>query len=309
MDFGRKNHQQDALNRPKSAMFLTIVMCGLLGFGSLQVGCGEGPTQPTTSPRDVPPPTPTPPTPPVSPASTSVTVSGHIVDFVYRPLAEVKVEVIEGSGAGAVAITNASGDYALPGVFSGNVTIQASKPGYVTQTQTISSFPPNSPRFVLGFLLDTPSENFAGNYTLTITADPAMCADLPPETRSRTYEATATLSSSTASNTYNVFLRGATFAPSFDRLFASVSNNAVRFSIDPYSGMVVTEQLTPTTALIFSGDSSVVTIGAPTMSVPFVGQIEYCPDVLGPQPNFPYLRCGAPVQCSSSRHTLTLTRR
>jgi hypothetical protein len=290
-------------------MFLTMIMCGLLGFGSLQAGCGEGPTQPTTSPRDVPPPTPTPPTPPVSPASTSVTVSGHIVDFVYRPLAEVRVEVIEGPGAGAVAITNELGDYALPGVFSGNFSIQASKPGYVTQTQTISSFPPNSPRFALGFLLDTPSENFAGNYTVTITADPAVCADLPPEMRSRTYEATATLSSSTASNTYNVVLRGATFAPSFDRLFASVSNNAVRFTIDPYSGMTVTEQLTPTTALIFSGDSGVVKIGEPSVSAPFAGQIEYCPDVLGPQATFPYLRCGSPVQCTSSQHTLTLTRR
>lgn len=290
-------------------MFRAIAICGLLGLGSLQAGCGGGPTQPTTSPRDVDPPAPTTPTPPVSPVSTSATVSGHIIDLVYRPLADVRVEVIDGSGAGAVVITNTSGDYTLPGLFSGTLTIQASKPGYVTQTQTISSFPPNSPRFALGFVLDTTSEDFAGNYTVTITVDPAVCADLPPEMRSRTYEATATLSSPTASNSYTVFLRGATFARSFDRLFATVSKDVAKFTIDPYSGMAVTEQVTPTTALIFSGDSSIIKIGEPSVSVPFVGEIEYCPDVLGPQAAFPYLRCGTPVQCSSSQHTLTLTRR
>lgn len=289
---------------------MKIAICGLLlGLGSLQAGCTGGPTQPTTSPRDVPPPAPTVPTPPTSPALTPVSVSGRVVDFVYRGLADARVEVIDGPGAGAVAMTDSSGVYALPGVFSGTVTIQASKAGYVAQTHTIAPFPQNAPRFELGFFLDAPSENLAGNYTVTITADPAMCTDLPPETRSRTYEATAALSSSTASNAYNVVLRGATFAPSFNTIFATVSGDALKFTIDPYSGMVVTEQLTPTSTLTFSGDSSVVKIGGPSMSVPFAGQIEYCPDVLGPQAAFPYVRCGTPVQCTSSQHTLTLTRR
>jgi hypothetical protein len=106
-----------------------------------------------------------------------------------------------------------------------------------------------------------------------------------------------------------VVLRGASFAPAFNTIFATVSGDAARFGIDPYSGMVVTEQLTPTTTLTFTGDSDVVKIGGPSLSVPFAGQIEYCPDVLGPQATFPYLRCGTPVQCTSSRHLLTLTRR
>ncbi len=236
-------------------------------------------------------------------------MSGRVVDYVYRGLADVRVEVIDGSGAGAVAMTDSSGDYVLPGVFSGTVTFRASKAGYVTQTQTISSFPPISPRYVLGFFLDTPSENLAGNYAVTLTADPAACADLPPEIRSRTYEATVTLSSAIASSSYNVFLRGASFAPGFNTIFAAVSGDAVKFTVDPYSSMAVTEQLTPTSTLTFTGDSGVGKIGGPSISVPFEGQIEYCPDVLGSQAAFPYLRCGTPVQCTSSRHTLTLTRR
>lgn len=258
-------------------------------------------------PPDAMPPAPTSPTPPA--ASTEVSVSGRVVDYVYCALSDVRVEVIDGSGAGAVAITNASGDYAFPGVFSGKVTIQASKAGYVTQAQTISLTPHESPRFALGFFLDTQSENLAGNYTMTITADPAVCTDLPAALRSRTYEATAMLSSSTASNAYNVLLRGASFAPGFNVIFATVSGDSVKFSIDPYSSMLVAEQLTPTSTLSVFGDSDVVKIGASSMSVPFVGQIEYCPDVLGPQPAYPYSRCGTPVQCPSSHHTLTLTRR
>jgi hypothetical protein len=292
----------------ESGRRLVIAMCGVLGFGGLQAGCSGGPTEPTSLARDVTPPAPTAPAPPAPSAPAEVSLSGHVVDYVYRPLAGVRVEVTDGSGAGAVAVTDASGDYALPGVFSGTVTIQASKAGYVTQTQTVALYPHESPRFALGFFLDAPSENLAGIYTVTITADPAACTDLPPEMRSRTYEATAALSSSTASNAYNVILRGASFAPTFNTIFATVSGDAVKFAIDPYSSMLVTEQLTPTSTLSFSGDSPAVKIGG-SISVPFEGQIEYCPDILGPQAAFPYFRCGTPVHCTSSQHLLTLTRR
>jgi Carboxypeptidase regulatory-like domain len=235
-------------------------------------------------------------------------LSGRVVDYVYRGITDVRVEVVGGSGIGVVAMTNASGDYALPGVFSGPVTVQASKAGYVSQTLTFDVHPQdNTGRYTLGFILDTPSENLSGDYTVTITADPA-CSELPPETRRRTYAATATPSTGMP-NTYNVVLSGASFSPSYDRMFAVVSGDAVMFSIDPYSGMVVTEQLTPTTALAVSGFSSVGAIGGRSISGSFGGQIDYCPDVLGPQATFPYFRCGTPVHCASSGHTLTVTRR
>jgi hypothetical protein len=294
------------VNRLKSVARLAIAPVAALALAlvSLQTGCA-GPTSPTSPPQVV---TPTPPPPPAPPASSEVIVSGHIVDNIYRGLADVRVEVVEGSGLGAAATTNASGDYALPGVFSGAISLRASKAGYVTQTQTFQLSPRDSGRYELGFLLDSPSQNLAGDdYTLTITADPA-CSELPPETHSRTYEATVTPSAS-VSNAYNVELRGASFSPSRNRIFASVSGDSVRFDIDPYSDMIVAEQLTASTVLTVWGNSSVGKIG-PSISVPFAGQLDYCPDALGTQGTFPYLRCGiTPVHCSSARHTLTLARR
>ena len=175
------------MNRLTSAARRAIapVAAVALALVSFQTGCAAGPGSPTPPPQVV---TPTPPAPPLpTPVPSEVVVSGHIVDNVYRGLADVRVEVVEGSRLGAAATTNASGDYALPGMFSGTISIRASKAGYVTQTGTFDLSPRDSGRFELGFILDSPSQNLAGDYALAITADPA-CSELPSEARSRTYK-------------------------------------------------------------------------------------------------------------------------
>jgi hypothetical protein len=111
------------------------------------------------------------------------------------------------------------------------------------------------------------------------------------------------------SNAYNVELSGASFPSSRNRVFASVAGDSVRFDIDPYSDMIVAEQLTPSAVLSVWGNSTAGKVG-PSISVPFDGQLDYCPNALGAQAAFPYLRCAVtPVHCASARHTLTLARR
>ena len=284
---------------PLAALALTLV-----GF---QAGCAAGPAGPTPPPQVVTPAPPPPAPPPPAPVPSDVVVSGHIVDNVYRGLADVRVDVVEGAELRASATTNALGDYALPGLFSGTISIRASKAGYVTQTGTIHLSPRDSGRFEFGFVLDSSSQNLAGDYTLTIAADPA-CSELPREARSRTYEAIVTPSAS-ASNAYSVELSGASFPTSRNTVFASVSGDSVRFAIDPYSDMIIAEQLTASTVLTWWGNSTVGKVGS-TISMPFDGQLDYCPDARGPQATFPYLRCGVtPVHCVSTRHTVTLARR
>jgi len=232
-------------------------------------------------------------------------VFGRVVDNVYRAVADVKVEVIDGAGVAAAAMTDASGDYQLPGVFSGTIAVRASRAGFVSQTQTVTLHPTSPARYQLGFILDRPSESLAGSYAVTISADPA-CSDLPPAVRSRTYEAIATPSG--ASNGYRLELSGARFYQNRDTLIALVSGNSVRFDIDPYSDLVIVEELTPSTALTVWGISGIETIG-PRLSVFLEGEIDYCPDAGGSQATFPYVRClVAPVQCGSSRHTISLLR-
>jgi hypothetical protein len=268
-------------------------------------GCeraGTGPTSPSQPPAQPPP-----PSPPQAPTSLEFSLSGVAFDNVGKPLPDVRVEVIDGPGLGVFALTNASGEYALPGVFSDTIAVRATKAGYVTETQTFPfSRPWPSGHFELHFSLDTPSVNLAGDYTLTVAADPA-CSEFPPQARSRTYLSTVT-PSPYLSNGYVVTLSGATFFPNNNTINAVVAGDSARFDIDPYSDMVVTEALTGSAALTFWGTSS-ATVGAPSISAPFAGTVEYCPNALGRQGTFPFIRCGVPpVDCVSSNHRLTVTR-
>jgi hypothetical protein len=240
--------------------------------------------------------------------SLEFSLSGVAFDNVGTPLADVRVEVIDGPGIGAFALTNASGQYALPGVFSDTIAVRATKAGYVTQTQTFPfSRPWPSGHLELHFSLDTPSVNLAGDYTVTIAADPA-CAEFPSEARSRTYQATVAPSPYLPS-LYVATLSGATFFPYHNTINARVAGDAAVFNIDPYSDMVVTEALTGSAALTFWGTSR-ATVGGPSISAPFDGTLEYCPNAPGSQGTFPYIRCAVPpVDCVSSNHRLTIMRR
>ena len=151
-----------------------------------QSGCDRGPTGPTLPIRAA-----TPPPSPGDAPTFEVSLSGPVLDNVLRPLPDVRVEVMDGPRRGVFALTDSSGNYALPGVFSGSVTLRASKAGYLAVTQTF--FGGHAGENIFGFRLQTPSSvNLLGNYTLTVTVDPA-CAAFPLEARSRTYQATAAL--------------------------------------------------------------------------------------------------------------------
>jgi hypothetical protein len=97
---------------PKSAIHLAIILPAALVLIAIQSGCDRGPTGPTLPIRAATPP------PTSTPASTfEISLSGPVADNLGRPLADARVEVIDGPRRGVFAITDASGDYALPGVF------------------------------------------------------------------------------------------------------------------------------------------------------------------------------------------------
>ena len=107
------------------------------------------------------------------------------------------MEVIDGPRAGTVATTDEAGRFSMPGTFTGNVTVTASKDGYTPDTRPVLAqgypSPPGNAggsweiAFSLGPL--GPSANIAGVYTLTLTADRA-CTNLPDNARTRSYVAT-----------------------------------------------------------------------------------------------------------------------
>src|SRR5262245_58850154 len=250
-------------------------------------GCDRGPTAPAEPVR-------APATPPTTPDATfDVSLSGPVIDNVGRPLADARVEVIDGPRRGVFALTDASGDYALPGVFYGSVTLRASKAGYLTVTEMF--FGGHSGENIFGFRLQTPSSvSLLGNYTLTITVDPA-CAAFPLEATSRTYQATAAPAPN-STNTYLLALSGAAFSSNYNTVFAFVAGDfvAFRFDSDIDNGLL-TEELSSSATISFLGQASGSFDGR-SISVPFSGELVY-------------RAAGATaIPCSSSNHTLTLTR-
>jgi hypothetical protein len=273
----------------KDVFHLAIVLPAALLLMATESGCDRAPTGPTLPIHVATPPPGTPDAP-----TFEVSLSGPVLDNVLRPLPDVRVEVIDGPRRGVFALTDPSGNYALPGVFSGSVTLRASKAGYLAVTQTF--FGGHEGENVFGFRLQTPSSvDLLGNYTLTITADPA-CAAFPLEARSRTYGATAAPAPNSP-NAYLFGLSGATFQFDFKRALAAVAGDFVvfRFDSDIDAGPV-TEELSPSATLAFLGQAS-GSLDGTSISLPFSGQLVY--------------RSGdaPPIQCSSSAHTLTLTRR
>jgi hypothetical protein len=68
-------------------------------------------------------------------------VAGSVSDTALRPLADVKVAVIDGPGAGTSTVTDAAGSFALPGYFLDAVTLLASKDGYKSVTTRYPTTP------------------------------------------------------------------------------------------------------------------------------------------------------------------------
>jgi ribosomal protein S28E/S33 len=56
--------------------------------------------------------------------------TGELPDHITVPLAGVRVEVLDGAKVGTVAISDANGQYRLPGMPAGPVQMRASKEGY-----------------------------------------------------------------------------------------------------------------------------------------------------------------------------------
>ena len=99
---------------------------------SLACGDGQSPVQPTPS----------------SPCERSqeFSLSGSAMDTASRPLGGATVEVIAGSSAGMVTITDDKRPILDAGTFTGTVTLRASKDGYVPETTTVPpNLPPNRP--------------------------------------------------------------------------------------------------------------------------------------------------------------------
>ena len=180
---------------------------------------------------------------------------GAVLDTAYQPVADVRIEVLDGQRAGAFAVTNAVGRYELPGSFAGAMLVRAAKDGYVSTAKRHDPSTWSQERQQLGFTLEvsSPSVNLTGRYTLTLTAD-AACTRLPAEVRTRRYPTSIALRQRAPEpHQYEGELSGATFlaSPLVGRFQISVAGTFGYFYLgDPYDwGDAIVEELAPSTYL------------------------------------------------------------
>jgi hypothetical protein len=231
---------------------------------------------------------------------------GTVQDTAFRPIAGVIVEVLD-RGMGVSALTDSTGRFQLPGVFSGNITVRASKADYIAVTKAYETRFAGAQALHFSLELSRPPANIAGDYTATFRADPS-CTQLPEATRARTYIAMIT-PQATPPTTYDVVLSGARFwtSPRTDRFFGGVAGSSARFILDEGDGLAIVEELAPSQSLAIYGEADGHIDGS-TIVGPFSGSFDYCSSLGSPAPG--PLRCSAtPVRCRSSNHQLTLIRR
>jgi Carboxypeptidase regulatory-like domain len=269
---------------------------GLVAVHLFVFGCADA-----TSPVE-----PTPP-PAVPPALQEFRLSGAVSDAAWRPLKGSRVEVIDGPRAGSVATTDEAGRFSMPGTFTGNVTVTASKDGYVPETRPVLAQGYPSPAgnaggsweiaFSLGPL--GPSASIAGVYTLTLTADRA-CTNLPDTARTRSY--VATIHPGAKSTDFLARLSDARFLSTYNQFAIGIAGDFAGIG-----NADIVEQLPESTFLVVGGKAA-GSFGPSGITAPFEGYFLYCPT----EPRWTsgeYWECQASVQCDSRNHQLTLVRR
>jgi len=262
-----------------------------------------------SAPSPVPAPAPQP-----APAPVMRTLSGYIYDTAFRPVAGARIEILDGPQAGTATTSTASGTFSYDGTFSIPVTLRGTKEGYTVGLETARAL--TDGRGYASFLLTSlaPPVPVAGNYTLTITADPA-CVAFPDDLRTRSFAATVTAggnSRAPANTSFTGYVTGAQFAPYANTFWIGVSGDYVAISTAG-EGPSLVEQVGPNKYVAFWGEASlsVGPAGVSTISAPFKGSIEYCElkSAVGS-----YYDCSVALavlrdECTLNNSQLTLTRR
>lgn len=252
---------------------------------------------------------------PLAPQTGSVLMNGYVADTLLRPLAGVRVEVLDGPQAGAFTTSGATGEFSMTGTFDDTTRFRASKADLVTATATLSpKCPTCGQRFIYFYLTVAASPvSLAGDYTLTFMADPA-CAGLPDDVRTRTYAATIApvLDSHVPVNTVlRAAVSGGSFLPYYDFFSIGIAGNDVAMEVRG-EGPSLVEHVAGNRYLAFDGraEASVGTAPVSTIAASFDGSIDYC-ELASDMGAF--YNCGvgaiANVQCTSKNHRLILTRR
>ena len=255
--------------------------------------------------RDVTGPSSVGPTNPPS-ASVTTTLEGFVWDTVLRLIGGATVEIVNQSRTIGTVSTNSAGSYRYSGTFVGDVTVRATKEGYVTATQTVAPRPPPVP-FLATFYLDAVEESVkidTGEYTLTFTAP--GCPGLPEDLQTRTF--TATIASLRPSQDITTVPGTRHWLSGPGSFWIGASGSQVMILDD--TGPMLREEYSPTKQLEFSvWDSFAAATTMRVSAMSFRGHVTYCemtaPGAVQFCQSAPRERVIKQVICPDSRATLT----
>jgi hypothetical protein len=179
---------------------------------------------------------------------------GSVTEAGPEPIPAASVEFVSGVDVGTSAITTANGAFALP--VSGNLQLRTSKPGYVTDTRTLSV---NNDQ-LLGIELqpETPPASIDGTYQVTLLAAPGC--QLPADAMTRHYTGNIGETGARVTGTLSgAQLVSNGYIPTTPSFTGRVTGTSVTFSIayDDYYGIFdVLEKISDSLFLGFYGDAT-----------------------------------------------------
>lgn len=282
----------------RTGIVLLVLAHGLAGCEGSRSSVPSAPT-PAPAPAPVPP-------------SSGIQVGGSVSDTAFRPLAGVRVEVLDGAQAGMSAMSDVTGQFSLTGTFDAATTFRATKDGYAAATRSWLRNTPSA-RPWLGFSLAIlgPNVNIAGDYTLTLVAD-SPCADLPSDMRRRTYAATISPSPNGTANTrFDLRLSGGSFLDGHNGFLIGVAGDYLGFGLYGGEYPTVVEQVAANAYLAFDGSAagSVGPSSVIEISASLDGWIQYCVVRSAMGRDYDCRQAVTQGSCQSQNHRLILTRR
>src|SRR5512147_1941895 len=104
---------------------------GLMTVLVALAGCGGSPSS-VTAPNAMSVVTSTPP-----PAASVVAMKGTVSDGAFRPIQGARIEVLDGSQAGAITVSDSRGEFAFWGTIEDNTRFRATSDGYSPAVETL----------------------------------------------------------------------------------------------------------------------------------------------------------------------------
>jgi hypothetical protein len=238
-----------------------------------------------------------------TPGQTATQIRGIVSDSVFLPVANARIEILDGPDTGKTTTTDASGAFSLTAVADDMTRLRARKEGYGEGITMRALHPDAPPGWVwIALATVTPPARIAGRYTVTLVADSA-CTNIPTALRTRTYDATIAENSDPrqpAGTSFSATINGVPIVPGRGAFAVGVAGDVIAFLLGDH-GPYFAEQVSSDRYIAFEGRAVLNWTSAASHSTSFQGWATYGDTARLSSP-------AASEVCASTNHQLIVTK-